>query len=152
MKHKLTYLTMLSLLAASCSSDDMGVDNANTLSGDGSKTPIAIQTNLEASVSSRAVDKKFEAGDVLLAYIEAGKTTADVFSSDGNPFKGLKTLTLKADADNTDGDNHKDLYGYEVLPDDLHITETEDDGLQTLYWMTIAQQRKIFVQMVQASA
>lgn len=135
MKHKLTYLTMLSLLAASCSSDDMGVDNANTLSGDGSKTPIAIQTNLEASVSSRAVDKKFEAGDVLLAYIEAGKTTDGTFSSDGNPFKGLKTLSLKADADNTDGDNHANLYNYTITKEsDPHITETEDAGLQKLYW------------------
>lgn len=136
MKHKLTYLTMLSLLAASCSSDDMGIDKNNTLSGDGNKTPIAVQTNLEASVASRAVDKKFEAGDVLLAYIEAGVTTADGFNSDENPFKGLKTLTLTADADNTDGDNHTDLYNYTIVDSekDPHITETEDAGLQKLYW------------------
>lgn len=99
-----------------------------------SKSPIAVQTNLSAALQSRAADKKFESGDVLLAYIEAGKTTNATFSSDENPFKGLKTLTLTADADNTDGDNHADLYGYTVLPDGLHITETEDAGLQKLYW------------------
>lgn len=135
MKHKLTYLTMLSLLAASCSSDDMGIDKNNTLSGDGNKTPIAVQTNLETSVASRAVDKKFEAEDVLLAYIEAGTTTTGTFSSDGNPFKGLKTLTLTAEADNTDGDNHANLYNYTITKEsDPHITETEDAGLQKLYW------------------
>lgn len=132
MKHKLTYLTMLSLLAASCSSDDMGVDNANTLSGDGSKTPIAIQTNLEASVSSRAVDKKFEAGDVLLAYIEAGTTTGS-FTAE-NQFKGLYSLTLGAAADNTDGNTYANLYGYSAEQAHPDITKTEDSGLQTLYW------------------
>ncbi len=132
MKHKLTYLTMLSLLAASCSSDDMGIDNANTLSGDGSKTPIAVQTNLEASVSSRAVDKKFEAGDVLLAYIEAGKTTAG-FTAE-NQFKGLYSLTLGAAADNTDGNSYASLYGYSAEQAHPDITKTEDSGLQTLYW------------------
>lgn len=118
-------------LIASCS-DDIEVTK-NFLNGS-DKSPIAIQTNLSAEMGTRATDKKFEAGDVLLAYIEAGVTTAGTFSSADNPFKGLQTLTLTAEADNTDGDNHKDLYGYDVLPDGLHITETEDAGLQKLYW------------------
>lgn len=134
MNHKLTYLAVLAMFAASCSSDDVGVDNIYTLSEDGSKTPIAIETNLSAAPKTRAFDKTFESGDELLAYIEAGKMVDGTFSSDGNPFKGLKTLTLTANANNNDGDNHKDLYGYKVLPDGVHITETEDAGLQTLYW------------------
>ncbi len=113
--------------------DYVETDSTTFLEGS-SKTPIAVQTNLSAALQSRAVDKKFESGDVLLAYIEAGKTTDAAFSSDGNPFKGLKTLTLTAEADNTAGDNHKELYGYSVLPAGLHITETEDAGLQKLYW------------------
>ncbi len=113
--------------------DYVEADSATFLEGQ-SKTPIAVQTNLSAALQSRAYDKTFEANDQLLAYIEAGKTTNATFSSDGNPFKGLKTLTLTADAYNTDGDNHKDLYGYSVLPDGLHITETDDAGLQTLFW------------------
>lgn len=131
MRIKSLNILFTAALLASCSDS---IETPEIFLNGSAKTPIAIQTNLEASVSSRAVDKKFEAGDVLLAYIEAGKTTDGTFSSDGNPFKGLKTLTLTDDANNEDGDNHKDLYGYEVLPDDLHITETEDDGLQTLYW------------------
>lgn len=135
MKHKLTYLTALTLLVASCTSDDIGGEKGNTLSGDGKKTPIAIQTNLSATAPvTRAFDKTFESGDELLAYIEAGVTTDGTFSSEDNSFKGLKTLTLTAEPYNTDGDNHKNLYGYEVLPDGLHITETEDAGLQKLYW------------------
>lgn len=113
--------------------DYVEADSAIFLEGQ-SKTPIAIQTNLSASLQSRAVDKRFESGDVLLAYIEAGKTTDATFSSDGNPFKGLKTLTLTADADNTDGDNHADLYNYTITENGPHITETEDAGLQKLYW------------------
>lgn len=131
MRIKSLNILFTAALLASCSDS---IETPEIFLNGSAKTPIAIQTNLEASVSSRAVDKKFEAGDVLLAYIEAGVTTADGFNSDENPFKGLKTLTLTDDANNEDGDNHKDLYGYEVLPDDLHITETEDDGLQTLYW------------------
>lgn len=113
--------------------DYVEADSATFLEGQ-SKTPIAIQTNLSASLQSRAVDKRFESGDVLLAYIEAGKTTNATFSSDGNSFKGLKTLTLTADADNTDGDNHADLYNYTITENGPHITETEDAGLQKLYW------------------
>lgn len=113
--------------------DYVEADSAIFLEGQ-SKTPIAIQTNLSASLQSRAVDKRFESGDVLLAYIEAGKTTDATFSSDGNPFKGLKTLTLTADAENTDGDNHADLYNYTITENGPHITETEDAGLQKLYW------------------
>ncbi len=134
MKHKIKYLTALTLLAASCTSDDIGIDKTNTLSGDGNKTPIAIQTNLSAALQTRAVDKKFEKNDVLLAYIEAGKTTEGAFSSEENPFKGLKTLTLTADADNMDGDNHANLYNYTITENGPHITETEDAGLQKLYW------------------
>lgn len=113
--------------------DYVEADSAIFLEGQ-SKTPIAVQTNLSAALQSRAYDKTFEANDQLLAYIEAGKTTNATFSSDGNPFKGLKTLTLTADADNTDGDNHANLYNYTITEDGPHITETEDAGLQKLYW------------------
>lgn len=133
MKHNLTYLAAITLLAASCTSDDIGI--GNILSGDGNKTPIAIQTSISTdNIASRAADKKFEVDDVLLAYIEAGVTTDGIFSSADNPYKGLKTFTLTANADNTDGDNHADLYGYVISADGPHITETEDEGLQLLYW------------------
>lgn len=118
-------------LLASCSDS---IEIPETFLNGSAKTPIAIQTNLPAALQTRAFDKTFEKNDELLAYIEAGKTTDGTFSSDGNPFKGLKTLTLTADAVNENGDNHKDLYGYAVLPDGLHITETEDAGFQKLYW------------------
>lgn len=118
-------------ILASCN-DKMEVGEAY-LNGS-SKTPIAVQTNLSAAPKTRAFDKTFESGDQLLAYIEAGVTTSGTFSSDGNPFKGLKTFVLTADANNTDGDNHADLYDYTVLPNGPHITETEDAGLQKLYW------------------
>lgn len=118
-------------LLASCS-DSIEIPE-NYLNGS-AKTPIAIQTNLSAALQTRAADKKFEAGDVLLAYIEAGTTTAGTFSSENNPFKGLKTLTLTAEADNTDGDNHANLYNYTITENGPHITETEDAGLQKLYW------------------
>lgn len=131
MRIKSLNILFTAALLASCSDS---IETPEIFLDGSAKTPIAIQTNLSAALQTRAVDKKFEAGDVLLAYIEAGKTTDGSFSSDGNPFKGLKTLTLTAEEDNTDGDNHKDLYGYEVLPDGLHITETEDAGLQKLYW------------------
>lgn len=133
MRANILYILMAAGMLASCSSDQLS-EGADALSGNGEKTPIAIETNLSASPMTRAYDKTFESGDVLLAYIEAGKTTAGIFSSDGNPFKGLQTLTLKDEANNTDGDNHADLYGYAVLPDGLHITETDDAGLQKLYW------------------
>ncbi len=98
-----------------------------------SKSPIAVQTNLSASLQSRAADKTFEANDQLLAYIEAGVETSGTFSSTDNPHKGLQTLTLTADADNTYGNEYASLYGYTVAthPD---ITKTEDSGLQTLFW------------------
>lgn len=118
-------------ILASCN-DKMEVGEAY-LNGS-SKTPIAVQTNLSAAPRTRAFDKTFESGDQLLAYIEAGVTTSGTFSSEDNPFKGLKTFVLTANANNTDGDNHADLYGYTVLPDGVHITETEDVGLQKLYW------------------
>ena len=114
--------------------DYVEADSATFLEGQ-SKTPIAIQTNLSASLQSRAYDKTFEANDQLLAYIEAGvKPENGEFSSADNPHKGLQTLVLRNEANNNDGDNHADLYGYTVLPDGLHITETDDAGLQKLYW------------------
>lgn len=118
-------------ILASCN-DKMEVGEAY-LNGS-SKTPIAVQTNLSAAPRTRAFDKTFESGDELLAYIEAGVTTGGTFSSEDNPFKGLKTFVLTAGANNTDGDNHADLYDYTVLPNGPHITETEDAGLQKLYW------------------
>ncbi len=118
-------------LLASCSDS---IETPETLLNGSAKTPIAIKTNLSVAQGTRAVDKKFEKNDVLLAYIEAGTTTGGVFSSEGNPFKGLQSLTLVNDADNTDGDNHADLYNYTITTDGAHITETDDAGLQKLYW------------------
>lgn len=131
MRENIIYILMAAGLLASCS--DIAETGEAYLNGS-SKTPIGIHTTLDASIQSRAYDKTFEADDNLLAYIEAGVTTDGIFSTGDNPFKGLKVLTLTADADNTDGDNHKGLYGYATLPDGLHITETDDDGLQKLYW------------------
>lgn len=118
-------------LLASCSDS---IETPETLLNGSAKTPIAIKTNLSVAQGTRAVDKKFEKNDVLLAYIEAGTTTGGVFSSDDNPFKGLQSLKLINDADNTDGDNHADLYNYTITTDGAHITETDDAGLQKLYW------------------
>lgn len=121
MNHKLTYLAALALLAASCSSDDIGVDKTATLSGDGSKTPIEVRTNLFAAPVTRAVDKKFEVGDVLVAYLEAGKEEEDVFTCDTD-FKGIYTFTLTRNINNTLGGDH--------------ITETEytTDLSEKLFW------------------
>lgn len=123
MNHKLTYLAALALLAASCSSDDIGVDKSATLSGDGSKTPIEVRTNLFAAPVTRAVDKKFEEGDVLVAYLEAGKEegASPVFTCDTD-FKGIYTFTLNRTFENTLGGDH--------------ITETEEAGdlREKLFW------------------
>lgn len=133
MNHKKIYIYGAILASILTSCNDF-VDMPGEFLEGQSKTPIAIQTNLSAAPVTRAFDKKFEKGDILLAYIEAGVTADGTFSSADNPFKGLQTLTLTADADNTDGDNHADLYNYTIATDGPHITETEDAGLQKLYW------------------
>mgnify|MGYP003290809910 CR=1 FL=1 len=129
MRIKSLNILFTAALLASCSDS---IETPEIFLNGSAKTPIAIQTNLEASVSSRAVDKKFEAGDVLLAYIEAGKTGTE-FTAE-NQFKGLYSLTLAAAADNTDGNTYANLYGYSAEQAHPDITKTEDSGLQTLYW------------------
>lgn len=116
-------------LLASCSDS---IEIPETFLNGSAKTPIAIQTNLSAALQTRAADKKFEAGDVLLAYIEAGKTGTE-FTAE-NQFKGLYSLTLGTAADNTDGNTYASLYGYSAGQTHPDITKTEDSGLQTLYW------------------
>lgn len=129
MRIKSLNILFTAALLASCSDS---IETPEIFLNGSAKTPIAIQTNLEASVSSRAVDKKFEAGDVLLAYIEAGQTGTE-FTAE-NQFKGLYSLTLAAAADNTDGNSYANLYGYSAEQAHPDITKTEDSGLQTLYW------------------
>lgn len=80
MKKKLTYIASLALLAASCSSDDVGVGSIYTLSEDDVKTPIDVVTNLSAGPRTRAFDKTFEKTDQLFAYIEAGKLVGETFT------------------------------------------------------------------------
>ena len=67
MKKKLTYIASLALLAASCSSDDVGVGSIYTLSEDGVKTKLDIEASL--GVKTRAVNKEFQENDVLLTYL-----------------------------------------------------------------------------------
>lgn len=69
MKKKIIYLIAITLLAASCASDDKdGV--CNTLSGDGNKTPLSVTALLDAGgATTRAADKDFVNGDNLLAYL-----------------------------------------------------------------------------------
>ena len=81
---KLTYLGLALCFAvlAGCSDD---ITTPNTLSGDGTKTPLTVTAVLEAKgnvVKTRAADKEFASGDVLLAYLRhvtwnGGFTTAD---------------------------------------------------------------------------
>ncbi len=121
MNHKLTYLAVLAMFAASCSSDDVGVDNIYTLSEDGSKTPIAIETNLSAAPKTRAFDKTFESGDVLLAYIEAGKLVDGTFTYEGQ-FHWAGNLTLGETVDNGG------------IPEGTGLITTSDKLSPTLYW------------------
>lgn len=102
-------------MLSSCSDNDMTEIEGNYLNGT-AKTPIQVVTNLSTGVTTRAVNKKFESGDNLLAYIEAVKvtgatitqsggiyTSGEVEKEDGNPNKGLQTFTLTADAENATG-------------------------------------------------
>lgn len=97
-----TYIAFgISLLAASCTSDDMGEKNGATLSGDGKKTPIAVQTNLSAAPLTRAYDKTFEENDQLFACIEAGKEEAGVFTPVSDPkFTWADNFTMGETIDN----------------------------------------------------
>lgn len=122
MNHKLTYLAVLAMLAASCSSDDVGVDNIYTLSEDGSKTPIAVQTNLSTSPKTRAFDKTFESGDVLLAYIEAGKMVDGAFDASASIFKWADNFTLGETVDNGG------------TPEGTGLITNSDKLSPTLYW------------------
>lgn len=123
MNHKLTYLAVLAMLAASCSSDDVGVDNIYTLSEDGSKTPIAVQTNLSTSPKTRAFDKTFESGDELLAYIEAGKLVDGTFTYEEKfHWAGNFNLTRKITTDSEEGIGN------------ITSTTEDTDLSPTLYW------------------
>lgn len=97
MKFKKLYFAMLTLLAASCASDDIGVDNT-TLNGD-SKTPIAVNTTLGHGPVSRAFDKTFENGDKLFAYIDAGNKEGDVFTYE-EQFHWANSFTVGETVDN----------------------------------------------------
>lgn len=81
---KLTYLGfVLGIAALSGCSDDVAIPD--TLSGDGTKTPLTVTAVLDANskaAQTRAADKEFASGDVLVAYLRhvmwnGGFTTAE---------------------------------------------------------------------------
>ncbi|MBQ0019455.1 MAG: fimbrillin family protein [Bacteroidales bacterium] len=83
-KHIYIVLALCTVVLSGCSSD---VAVPDTLSGDGTKTPLTVTALLDASgkaAKTRAVDKTFETSDQLLAYIRHVKwdgTTADARTS-----------------------------------------------------------------------
>lgn len=87
MKFGLTYLTALTLLVASCTSDEMSNNNNGTLSGDGNKTPLNISAALsDAAATSRAGEESsstastgFAQNAELLVYLR--HTTGDTKGS-----------------------------------------------------------------------
>lgn len=117
-----TYIALsLAMLAASCTSDQLDSNGACTLSGNGEKTPIAVQTNISAAPTSRAFDKTFEENDQLYAYIEAGKTTEGVFAYEGQfLWKGNFTMGETVDNGGT--------------PEGTGLITTSDKLSPTLYW------------------
>lgn len=83
-KHIYIVLALCTVVLSGCSSD---VAVPDTLSGDGTKTPLTVTALLDASgkaAKTRAVDKTFETSDQLLAYIRHVKwdgTTAGARNS-----------------------------------------------------------------------
>lgn len=76
MKQRIIYLIAITLLAASCTSDEIDNDY-NTLSGDGTKTPLSVTALLDAGgASTRAANMTFEKGDEFVALIRHVKATA----------------------------------------------------------------------------
>lgn len=72
MKHKLTYITALLLLVASCSRDDINMGKTDTTIGADEKVPIEVTALLDAGgnvAKTRAVDKAFANGDQMVAYL-----------------------------------------------------------------------------------
>lgn len=96
------------------------MDNARTFLNGESKTAITIQTNLSAAPMTRAVDKTFESGDLLYAYIEAGKTTDGVFGYEGK-FMWKGNFTIGATVDNGGAEGVGNI-------------TTSEDLSPTLYW------------------
>lgn len=81
---KLTYIGFaLGIAVLSGCSDDVAIPD--TLSGDGTKTPLTVTAVLDANskaAQTRAADKEFASGDVLVAYLRhvtwnGGFTTAE---------------------------------------------------------------------------
>lgn len=112
MKKNPTYLIALALLAASCGSDDLGNDT-QTLSGDGTKTPLSVTALLDAGGTSqtRAADMAFANNDKLLTYLRHvtwdGSTGArTLVTVDRSPVlvtftKGSEAMTPYSDGDIT---------------------------------------------------
>jgi len=135
MRYSLLYILCLgALILSSCSDNDMTEFEGNYLNGT-AKTPIQVVTNLSTGVTTRAVNKKFESGDNLLAYIEAVKvtgatitqsggiyTSGEVAKENGNPNKGLQTFTLTADAEDAGNVTTTDKLSPKIYWDDYSNT------------------------------
>lgn len=82
----------------SCTND---TDTAEAYLNGTAKTPIAVRTSLGDAPASRAFDKTFETGDLLFAYIEAGKLVGGTFTpTPVDQFTWKNNFTLGETVDN----------------------------------------------------
>ncbi|MBQ0074206.1 MAG: fimbrillin family protein [Prevotella sp.] len=137
MRANIIYILMAAGVLASCSSDQLG-EGADALSGNGEKTPIAIETNLSASPISRAYDKTFESGDVLLTYLRhiTGETKGAYVSVAADQAPRLVSLTYSGGElvevdENTKGTDDLTASGGVLYWDDFSNSASAETDLRT---------------------
>jgi len=106
MKKKYILYMGAALLLAGCADENSFSADNGTLSGDG-KTPLVIDATLDTGTAvTRAEGKKFETGDVLLAYLRhttGGSKGSYTTANPADQAPRLVTFTMTADAEAATG-------------------------------------------------
>lgn len=127
-------LAGVAALAAGCSNEP----TIDTLSPDGTPTPLVVSATLNDAPQSRAHDKTFEAGDQLLTYIRhvVDKGSGNYTSIDADQAPRLVTLkvnskfTMKPEDPNTDKTSDLTIDGG-LYWDDFNDSSDPDKDLRT---------------------